>query len=444
MGIEGKPAPVRLEERIDTLDLLRGVAICGILLMNIPAMGMIGESGRPAFPARWNPDWVLWSVQTVLFEGTMRGLFTMLFGAGMLLMLRRAEGIDPQVTPFDVWTRRCLALMALGVVQWAVFMWPGEILWLYGASGLFLLAFRNARPRILIGSAAALLLVLTVHDGFDGSTRATTLQASIPAAAAKAAGKTLTEDQQGALKAAEKIRASFHPSAADVEKEMIQRTHLPALLAWSWADWREYNLELEFWIGLLESCGFMMIGMALYRTGILTSGASGATYARLMAIGYGGGLTLRLVSLWWGSRTGFDFDIARLNPIAMTLRNADYEPARLLVTLGHVGLLMTLWRAGLLGRAVTLRAFGRMALTVYSLQSILTSLLFYGFGYVGAFGFAALMGIAALIWIATAILCRLWLARFAMGPAEALLRAIAYNGIGHRRPAAAAAKVPAI
>jgi uncharacterized protein len=128
----------------------------------------------------------------------------------------------------------------------------------------------------------------------------------------------------------------------------------------------------------------------------------------------------------------------------MTLRNAEYQTSRLLMTLGHIGLLMTLWRAGLLGRAVTLRALGRMALTVYSLQSILTSVLFYGFGYVGAFGFAALMGIAALIWIVTAIICRLWLARFAMGPVEAALRAIAYNSFRRRqRPAAAVTRAAA-
>ena len=137
-------APVAAAERIETLDVLRGVAICGILLMNIPVMGAIGETEGIFYPAGWDADWIGWVIQRVLFEGTMRGLFTILFGAGMLLMLRKAEGADPEVVAFDVWARRCLALMFLGVVQFALFFWPGEILWTYGVSGFALLAFRTA------------------------------------------------------------------------------------------------------------------------------------------------------------------------------------------------------------------------------------------------------------------------------------------------------------
>ena len=191
----------------------------------------------------------------------------------------------------------------------------------------------------------------------------------------------------------------------------------------------------------------MLVGMALYRNGILAGAGSGGTYRWMMAIGYGIGLPLRLFFLWWGSRTGYDLDVTRMNPFYSTFRGFAYEPVRLLITLGHIGLLASLWRAGALGRAVTLRALGRMALTVYSLQSILTSLLFYAFGYVGAFGFAALMGICVLVWIVTAAFCRFWLARHAMGPAEALLRAIAYNSFRRRQRSGAAtalATAPAI
>jgi uncharacterized protein len=447
MGIESAAAPVKLEERIDTLDLLRGVAICGILLMNIPFMGMIGELDLPAFPARWNASWILWGIQQVFFEGTMRGLFTMLFGAGMLLMLRRVEGSDPRVAPFDVWTRRCIALMVLGVIQWAVFFWPGEILYLYGISGLFLLALRTARPRTLLIVAALLLAGLSWKAGDKAWHRATTLQSSIQASAAKAAGKKLTEEQEKAIKAATKTREAYHPAAKDVAKEKTKRTHLPSLWGWSWGVWWEYNIGADVWDGVLESVGFMAVGMALYRMGVLTGAASGATYAWMMAIGYGAGLGIRLFFLWFGSRTGYDLDIAKIIPAYSAFKNVAYEPARLLITMGHVGLLVTLWRAGALGRAVTLRALGRMALTVYSLQSILTSVLFYGFGYVGAFDFAGLMLAAGLIWIATALFCRFWLARHAMGPAEAFLRAVAYQSFRRRqRPAVEAtlATAPAI
>ncbi len=447
MGIESAAAPVKLEERIDTLDLLRGVAICGILLMNIPFMGMTGEIDQPFFPARWNASWILWGIQQVFFEGTMRGLFTMLFGAGMLLMLRRAEGTDPRVAPFDVWTRRCIALMVLGVVQWTLFFWPGEILYLYGISGLFLLVLRTARPRTLLIVAALALAGFSWSGGHRSYERATLLQSSIQATAAKAAGKKLTEEQDKAIKAADKAREDYHPTPKDVAKEKTQRTHLPSLWGWSWNVWWEFNISDRVWEDVLECIGFMAVGMALYRTGVLTGAASGATYAWMMAIGYGAGLGIRLFFLWFGARTGYDLDIAKIIPAYSAFKNAAYEPVRLLITIGHVGLLLTLWRAGALGRAVTLRALGRMALTVYSLQSILTSILFYGLGYVGAFDFAGLMLAAGLIWIATALFCRFWLARHEMGPAEAFLRAVAYQSFRRRqRPAVEAtlATAPAI
>ena len=84
-------APVAVKERFGSMDVLRGVAVCGILLMNIPFMGMLGDSGRPPLPAAPNLDWIAFTIQDVVFSGSMRGMFTLLFGAGMLIMLRRAD-----------------------------------------------------------------------------------------------------------------------------------------------------------------------------------------------------------------------------------------------------------------------------------------------------------------------------------------------------------------
>ena len=81
-----------------------------------------------------------------------------------------------------------------------------------------------------------------------------------------------------------------------------------------------------------------------------------------------------------------------------------------------------------------------MALTVYCLQSILTSILFYAFGLLGAFGFAGLMLVTAAIWVLTAAFSILWLRYFLMGPAEWLLRAIAY---GSWKPSRSPAALPA-
>jgi uncharacterized protein len=425
-------APVTPADRIDTLDVLRGVAICGILLMNIPVMGGIGLAGRPPLPAAWTADWIAWGLQSVLFEGTMRGLFTLLFGAGMLLMLRRADGPDGRVAPIDVWTRRCLILMGFGIVQFAVFLWPGEILWTYGLTGLALLAFRTARIRTLLLVAGILLAGLTGWYMIEDHGHRTALMASRPALAAQARGATPTDAQEAAIEARETLRKDLHPTAVEVREEAARRTG-PGVLGWSAGLWAEWNLGAESWPWVAESLCFMLIGMALFRSGTLTGQASAGTYLRMAAIGYGGGIALRLVLLWLYARAGFDVNPDAPDAAAGLFGALIHQPARLLVTLGHVGLVAGLFRAGLLGRATPLRAMGRMALTVYSLESIVTSILFYGFGMVGAFGFAALMGIAALVWIGCALFCLWWLRRHEAGPAEALLRTLAYGTFRRRR-----------
>ncbi|MCW3848037.1 DUF418 domain-containing protein [Sphingomonas sp. LB-2] len=449
MSVLNQPAPVQPERRIETLDFLRGVAICGILLMNIPYMGRLTERPAPDLPARWDLNWISWGIQDLFFEGTMRGLFELLFGAGMLLMLRSAEGENPQAAPFDVWARRCLALMFLGLVQWAVFLWPGEILWSYGICGLFLLAFRTARPRTLIIAGTLMLTVLSANYAMYSKSRAELLQASVPAAAAAAANKPLTPEQKKAIQAYETAREANHPSPASIASAKAERTHLSSLFQWSAGFWTQYNISALGWILLLEGIGTMLLGMALFRLGILTGAASRATYVWLMLIGYGGGLAIRIVALVLTARTGFDVDVSASAVSVAVFSGGSYNLGRILVTLGHVGALVAAFRSGWFGRAATVRALGRMALTTYSLQSILTSSLFYGLGYVGAFSFAELMGIAAAIWIVTAIFCRLWLRGFAMGPAEYVLRAIAYgrwsvprNGAPALTPALSASAIP--
>jgi uncharacterized protein len=87
--------PIKAAERLDALDVLRGFALCGILLMNIPLMGATWLTGAPPGASSMaDPSWVTWLVQKMFFEGSMRGLFTLLFGAGILFMTRRAA--DPQ------------------------------------------------------------------------------------------------------------------------------------------------------------------------------------------------------------------------------------------------------------------------------------------------------------------------------------------------------------
>ncbi|NIJ08086.1 uncharacterized protein FHS31_001696 [Sphingomonas vulcanisoli] len=412
---------IAINERIDTLDLLRGVAICSILLMNIPDMGGIWEITRPPYPATWNIDWIAYGVQRFLFEGSMRGLFTLLFGSGMLVMLRKTER-DGMAAPMDVFVRRCIALMFLGLVQFLIFLWPGEILYNYGMTGFFILAFRKAKPKTLLIVALTLLTLFSVA----GSTQAFGIKSQIESAAKAeklvAQHKPLTKDQQEAIDAKKKMDERRNPSAQFIADEVKQRTHLVSLIGWSAKTWWEDNTGAAGVFGCFESFIFMLIGMALFRMRILTGERGLGFYVRLALIGYGIGIPLRIVSnlLQWKMALGFDF-------FTVMFGGLTYEPGRLLVTLGHVGLLCSLFKAGALGRAWPARALGRMALTTYSLQSILTSILFYGFGMLNRFGFAGLMATAIGIWVITGVFAVLWLRSHQQGPAEWVLRRIAYG-----------------
>ena len=424
-------APVT--QRIAALDVLRGVAICGILLMNIYSMGGVREYPLTSFPPRADPEWVSWGIQSLFVQGAMRGLFTLLFGASMLLMLRRAE--DGHVAPIDAWARRSIALMGFGVLQFAVLIWPGEILWNYGVSGLFLLAFRTARPRTLLLAAALLIGGLSLNAAHWTGQEVQQLREGRAAARAAASGGTITPDQRTALAAERANLAAVQPSEQIVKREISRRTHFGSLLRWSAGYWTEQNLTFTGWIDVAESVAFMLVGMAFFRAGILTGQAPAATYRIMVLAGYGGGLAWRGFVVWLNVRSNLDMGSPGVDPLAWTLSQAMFEPARLLVTIGHVGLVLMLFRSGVLGAAPTLQALGRMALTVYCLQSAIGSLLFYGVGLVGQFSLPQLWLVAAGTWIVTALFCRWWFGRYAMGPAEEVLRWIAYGERPRHKPA---------
>ncbi len=432
--------PVARAARIQALDILRGVAILGILLMNIPEMGLQGDWAKPQLPAVANLDWITFLIQDVGFAGTMRGLFTLLFGAGMVIMLRRPD-LERETAALQAYYTRCFALIVLGVANFAIFIWPGEILFSYGVCGLVLPLFRKAPTRMLLTAAAAMLLVMTTALIVPAFKSAEVQRQADAAVAAKAAGKTPTPEQKKALEKRE-ARIKDLTSQEARAKERETRTHLATLVPWSVQTWSRFNLDLneDAHIWLLESLSFMLLGVALFQTGVLTGERPASTYWTLLGVGLVAGLALRGGLDWVRWRAGF-LPSAAVPPLTM----GTYELGRLFMTLAWLGGLSLLIKAGWLGAlGRVLAQVGRMALTNYILQSIVTSIFFYAFGFYDRFGFAQLMGIAALIWVGQSIFSVLWLKAFEMGPAEWLLRSLTYGTWRTmRRPTLAATPLPA-
>jgi uncharacterized protein len=156
-------APTGAAERVETLDVVRGFALMGILLMNIVAMGlpMAAYFNPAALAPPSDADLRTWFAINTFFEGSMRTLFSMLFGAGFLLLLERLEARGLGLSGAKIYTRRIVLLMLMGLIDIIILLWSGDILLVYGVAALFLLPFWQSKLRGLIVWAAILFVFQT-------------------------------------------------------------------------------------------------------------------------------------------------------------------------------------------------------------------------------------------------------------------------------------------
>ncbi len=326
-------APVASPSRLESLDLLRGFALCGILLVNIISMGGIWEAYVPqTAPSLENPDWRAWLVQHVFLQGSMRGLFTLLFGAKMLLITLRGGDGKGTIEAADVYFRRCMALLVLGVGNVTILLFPGDILYVYGLAGFFLFAFRAARPRTLILTSVLLIVVLTGVQGASAYKRAVEAREGRAVAESQLPIERLNPRQRESLDAYQAAVRARQPTREARAEQVELRTGGPvSLLKWSVHTWVEYAASSYTIILVMECVAFMLLGMALFKLGVL-SGARPLQFYLLMALlGYAVGLTIngaQAASLW---RHDFSPEL--------WLTRATYELGRLGVTVGHVGLI---------------------------------------------------------------------------------------------------------
>src|SRR2546423_33185 len=187
--------PVERVERITSLDVVRGFALLGILLMNIVGFGLYFAAYDDPTVAGGGTGvnlWI-WIVMHVLAEGKMRCLFSMVFGASMILLTSRIEERDGPGSSADLYYRRTLWLLLFGIVH-AYFLWVGDILYAYAMCGLILYPFRRAPARslLIVGSVLVLLQMgASIGRGYETrNTIATAQQAEL----LEKQGKKLTDE----------------------------------------------------------------------------------------------------------------------------------------------------------------------------------------------------------------------------------------------------------
>jgi uncharacterized protein len=420
--------PLARTERISIIDALRGVALLGILLMNMPFFAADYRLDDNPFVGSdmLGLNRVCWWVVKVLFDGSMRGIFSLLFGAGSFLLISRLDLKNAGLLPADIFFRRLLYLISFGLIDSYVFLWSGDILWEYGVAGLLFFPFRQLKPRALLGFAAFFIVVASIAGTVNIRDSAGTRRAGVAAATLKAQKKPLTAEQNNQLAAWHTYQNqhnldTLRYNAAKDEAKLRTQSY-PELVASS----AEVNIYLlSNWHlanGLWESLGFMMLGLALFKWGVLQGQRSTGFYLRMAAIGYAVGLPIRILYFQYMLANGFDGSL-----MADFLPFNFYQVPRIAITLGHVCLLISLYKAGWMrGAFRALARVGQMAFTNYLSHSILCAVIFYGFDYFGRFQRYEYYLVAASIWTFQLIFSSVWLRYYQFGPLEWVWRSLTY------------------
>ena len=416
--------PVRRQERISSIDVVRGVAVLGILLMNIVAMGLPhwAYDDPTIIGSRTPIDYWTWAINSVLFEGKMRTIFSMLFGAGVILITSRLEERAGRDTPADIHFRRNMWMVLFGAIHGYVLLWPGDILYHYGIAGMALFVFRHVRPSRL-AILGAIILALQAPKMFGFGMQMTEARDGLARIKAETvAGKTISKEDQEKQKEWQKFLGEQRPTGEQLQKEIDnrQKGYLANITAFAPVIFM-FHTDLLYLIFFWDVVGAMMIGMALYKWGVFSAARSYKFYALMALAGYGYGLPAGTFVVWDWTRHGFE-----LGTRWMTL----YDTTRVAVALGHAAVVMMICKAGLL-RFVTrpLSAVGQMALTNYIMTSVIVGIVFYGYGF-GLFGQLArhqLYYVVAGIWAIELIVSPIWLKFFLFGPLEWLWRSLTYK-----------------
>ncbi|MEG3177521.1 DUF418 domain-containing protein [Sphingomonas sp. RB3P16] len=406
--------------RIAVLDILRGIAILGILFMNINDMGQsLNASFDDIRHLGWSAsDQLAWWLREVLANGTARCLLELLFGAGMVILTDRVAAQADEWVVLRRYYGRNLILFAFGLVHVFILLWPGDILHTYGIAALVAFLFRRLQPRWLIMVGISLALFQLVGGGYFGYYQTLQTRAQVTAIEARvAAGAKPTADERELLKSKAERDKKRAESRAKLRKDVAaeDRDRVGSFATWAGAQWRIFfDIQSQF-LELLfvwEAASVMLIGAALYKLGVLQGRRSRQFYLWMALVAYGIAIPLRMV----GAHEQMLFGTG---PYSFW---ATYEIARQAMTLGHVALVNLLVATAFGARL--LRPFvaaGRTALTIYIAQTLICLWVLYPPFMLGLYGkmtWGPLMVTALVIDAVLLVGANLWVRQFNIAPVE--------------------------
>lgn len=415
-------APKAVRDRIAMLDILRGIAILLIFLLNVPNMGnTIYEYFGDARLLGWQPaDQACYWFLSIFVTGTQAGLLQFLFGAGALILLERTLAPNGPVAVFDLYLRRNFFLALFGLFDLFGLLWFGDILLPYAVAALLLFPLRRLGPPFLLILGFAYVSVNVAQHAAAYQQQAAVQVNAREAARKASSGAPLTQGDKAALAAREKQLSPYHFPTPVLTAERAARTG-PVSGYVRWLTGQSLKFDIPPGIERVSEIAFSMaIGMALFKLRITQGGRSARFYAALALLAYLPGLALR------ADRTFVAVQFQALpNPAAIFA-----EPARLLVTTGHLALINLLAKT-VSGRRLLapFKAAGRMAFSLYLMQNFLSMwILFPAFalGLYGRFHWFGLTMLAFGMMAFQLVFANLWLRVFVIGPMEWLWRSLTY------------------
>lgn len=405
------PAALIDRGRLLTLDALRGVAVMAILLANMPGFAL----PDPAYsnPAAWGGgrpiDIAAWVLIETFINGRMRGLFSLLFGASMLLILQRADDAGENGAALHL--RRMAVLFILGMIHLS-FIWTGDILAHYALVGVIALGFVGLRVRTLLVTAMAMVGLSMAMAGLESYGLFVASARNTPHAVA------LWDAYQAAFGT---------PGATALQPEIIA-------MRGSWMDATRFRLAnngnplLDLISIGPETLSAMLLGMAALRSGCLSGQWPRTRYRRIAISGLG--IAIPAYAAMAAFVMASDYDVRAVALTQLVLQ----APVRLMGTIGYAALILLLIRPG--GWWTTrIAAAGRMAFTNYIATSLIVTFVFYGHG-LGQFARwdrADIYGMVPLVWAGMLLWSKPWLDRFGQGPLERIWRVAARGQVGTRR-----------
>lgn len=420
-------APIGQQERITILDSLRGIAILGILLMNVPGFGFPEiRSSDPSIYDEKGINYKTWFVVDWALAGTQRAIFSMLFGAGIILFISRLEKKMNGIMPAIYFFRRQLWLLAFGLFNAFVLLWFWDILYGYAIFGMLLFVFYRSSVKTLFILAFVSLVLMTVRENVNLTRDKSMINKGELIAKIDTTTTKLTPaqlDDLGAMNAMkEESSKEFKKKKAEKEMAAVNGTYSSLYKVQS--D-KSVHVELYYTYFLCwDLTLFFFLGMAFFKTGILTGNAPTRIYWFLFI----GGLGLGLLLAYYDLKTLIDANFNKYEH-SKSISFSYFQVQRMLRSLGFFGLIMLLYKSGWFNWLFALfRPVGQMAFTNYIMQSLIGALFFYGigFGYFGKLERFELYIYTGIVWVFQIIYSHIWLHYFKFGPLEWLWRSLTY------------------